>query len=315
MTETSTGTATTTGAATSHGAVSSAEAPDFGEHPHRIIDPKPAGKTRIASVNVNGIRAAHRKGMGEWLAEREIDILALQEVRANEEILTKLVTDMTEPMGEAWHVHEYEAADKGRAGVAIISRSAPIATRNGIGEGHPEDEGRWIEADYALGDGSTLTVVSVYVHSGEVGTAKQEHKMRFLQYMSEYLPTLAGRTDHLLVMGDLNVGHRELDIKNWKGNVKNSGFLPEERAYFDQYFQDLGYVDVARSLAGEVEGPYTWWSYRGKAFDNDTGWRIDYHMATAGLAELAGNLRVDRAQDYSLRWSDHAPLVVDYQLP
>lgn len=308
MTQTAENTAASTGTATT-------EAPDFGEHPHRIVDPKPAGQTRIASVNVNGIRAAHRKGMGQWLADREIDILALQEVRANEEILTKLVTDMTEHEDQPWHVHEYEAADKGRAGVAIISRNAPIATRNGIGDGHPEDDGRWIEADYKLGDGSTLTVVSVYVHSGEVGTLKQEHKMRFLHYMTEYLPKLAQRADHLLVMGDLNVGHRELDIKNWKGNVKNSGFLPEERAYFDQYFGELGFSDVARSLAGEVEGPYTWWSYRGKAFDNDTGWRIDYHMATPALAELAGNLKVDRAQDYSLRWSDHAPLVVDYKLP
>ncbi|GAA1153795.1 exodeoxyribonuclease-3 [Nesterenkonia sandarakina] len=289
------------------------EAADFGEHPHRIQDAKSGQQTRIASVNVNGIRAAHRKGMGEWLADREIDILALQEVRANEEILTKLVGEMTAP--ETWHVHEYEAADKGRAGVAIISRKPPIATRRGIGEGHPEDDGRWIEADYELGDGSTLTVVSVYVHSGEVGSPKQDHKMRFLQYMTEYLPQLAQRTDHLLVMGDLNVGHRELDIKNWKGNVKNSGFLPEERAYFDAYFGELGFRDVARDLAGEIDGPYTWWSYRGKAFDNDTGWRIDYHMATPALAELAGNLKVDRAQDYSLRWSDHAPLVVDYQLP
>lgn len=287
----------------------------FGEFPHRIIDPKGEGLTRIGSVNVNGIRAAHRKGMGEWLASREIDILALQEVRADGATLTKLVQDMTESTGETWHIHEHEAAQKGRAGVAILSTQAPVATRTGIGEGHPEDDGRWIEADYELSDGSTLTVVSVYVHSGEVGTEKQDHKMRFLQYMLDYLPQLAQRVDHVLVMGDLNVGHTELDIKNWKGNRKNSGFLPEERAYFDRFFGEAGYVDVARSLAGEVEGPYTWWSYRGKAFDNDTGWRIDYQMATPALAELASNAKVDRALDYSLRWSDHAPLVVDYRLP
>lgn len=287
----------------------------FGEFPHRIVDPKGEGLTRIGSVNVNGIRAAHRKGMGEWLASREIDILALQEVRADGATLTKLVRDMAEPTGKTWHIHEHEAAQKGRAGVAIISTQPPVATRTGIGEGHPEDDGRWIEADYELGDGSTLTVVSVYVHSGEVGTEKQEHKMRFLQYMLEYLPKLAEHADHVLVMGDLNVGHTELDIKNWKGNRKNSGFLPEERAYFDQYFGETGYVDVARSMAGEVEGPYTWWSYRGKAFDNDTGWRIDYQMATPMLAELASNAKVDRALDYSLRWSDHAPLMVDYRLP
>ncbi len=266
-------------------------------------------------MNVNGIRAAHRKGMGEWLASREIDILALQEVRADGATLTKLVQEMAEPTGKTWHIHEHEASQKGRAGVAIISKQAPVATRTGIGEGHPEDDGRWIEADYELSDGSTLTVVSVYVHSGEVGTERQEHKMRFLEYMLEYLPQLAEHADHVLVMGDLNVGHTELDIKNWKGNRKNSGFLPEERAYFDRFFGEAGYVDVARSLAGEVEGPYTWWSYRGKAFDNDTGWRIDYHMATPALAQQASNAVVDRAQDYSLRWSDHAPLVVDYRLP
>ncbi|GAA1825340.1 exodeoxyribonuclease III [Nesterenkonia flava] len=283
--------------------------------PHVITDPKGEGLTRIASVNVNGIRAAQRKGMGEWLAEREIDILALQEVRADGATLTKLVQQMAESTGDVWHIHEHEASQKGRAGVAILSKRAPLATRTGIGEGHPEDDGRWIEADYELGDGTSLTVVSVYVHSGEVGTERQEHKMRFLQYMLEYLPQLAERTDHVLVMGDLNVGHREFDIKNWKGNVKNSGFLPEERAYFDKYFGEAGYVDVARRLAGEVDGPYTWWSYRGKAFDNDTGWRIDYHMATPALAELATNPKVDRAADYSLRWSDHAPLVIDYKLP
>ena len=290
------------------------------EHPHRVVDPKLEELTRIASVNVNGVRAAARKGMGQWLASREVDILALQEVRADPETLRKLVSAFEAEAGaqepEAqWHVHDHEAAAKGRAGVAILSRKPPIATRTGIGAGHAEDDGRWVEADYELGDGSTLTVASVYVHSGEVGTPRQEHKMRFLQDMLDYLPRLAQRTDHVLIMGDLNVGHTELDIKNWKGNVKNSGFLPEERAYFDSFFGEAGYVDVARRLAGEVEGPYTWWSYRGKAFDNDTGWRIDYHMATPGLAERAVNPRVDRAADYSLRWSDHAPLVVDYKLP
>nr|WP_225973217.1 exodeoxyribonuclease III [Nesterenkonia natronophila] len=290
------------------------------DFPHRIVDPKPAEATRIASVNVNGIRAAARKGMGEWLASREVDILALQEVRATPDVLSKVVTEFAEQAGaedpdSQWHVHDHEAAHKGRAGVAILSRKAPVETRTRIGDDRPEDDGRWIEADYEIGDGSLLTVVSVYAHSGEVGTPRQDHKMRFLQYMSEHLPQLAQRSDHVLVLGDLNVGHTKLDIKNWKGNVKNSGFLPEERAFFDTFFGDAGYVDVARSLAGEVDGPYTWWSYRGKAFDNDTGWRIDYHMATPELAGRAVNPQVDRAADYSMRWSDHAPLVVDYNLP
>ena len=131
--------------------------------------------------------------------------------------------------------------------------------------------------------------------------------------MIERLPALAEHSDHALIVGDLNVGHTELDIKNWKGNVKKAGFLPEERAYFDRFFGELGFTDVHRALAGPVPGPYTWWSMRGKAFDNDAGWRIDYHMATAGLAERATTAVVDRAPSWGTRFSDHAPLVVDYQ--
>lgn len=282
--------------------------------PHIVHDPKADGLLRVASVNVNGIRAAHRKGMGEWLAEREVDVLALQEVRADAAITRRLIDEMTESTGAQWHLHEEEAAAKGRAGVALVTRESPRARRSGIGEGHPEDQGRWVEVDLPLADGTVLTVVSVYVHSGEVGSTKQEHKMRFLEDMRQHLPQLAAEKDHVLVVGDLNVGHTELDIKNWRGNRKNSGFLPEERAFFDDFFGSCGYVDVARRHAGEVDGPYTWWSYRGKAFDNDTGWRIDYQMATPALAERSRNPRVDRAADYSLRWSDHAPLVVDYRL-
>ena len=158
-----------------------------------------------------------------------------------------------------------------------------------------------------------LTVVSAYVHSGEVDTPKQEDKYRFLDEMVRRLSELAAGEGHALVTGDLNVGHTELDIKNWKGNVKKAGFLPEERAYFDRFFGELGFTDVHRALAGPVPGPYTWWSMRGKAFDNDAGWRIDYHMATAGLAERATTAVVDRAPSWGTRFSDHAPLVVDYQ--
>ena len=138
-------------------------------------------------------------------------------------------------------------------------------------------------------------------------------KYRFLDEMVRRLSELAAGEGHALVTGDLNVGHTELDIKNWKGNVKKAGFLPEERAYFDRFFGELGFTDVHRALAGPVPGPYTWWSMRGKAFDNDAGWRIDYHMATAGLAERATTAVVDRAPSWGTRFSDHAPLVVDYQ--
>ncbi|OFI37723.1 exodeoxyribonuclease III [Arthrobacter sp. SW1] len=267
---------------------------------------------RIATVNVNGLRAAYRKGMAEWLEPRDVDILCLQEVRAPDAIVRELI-------GEGWHILHAEAEAKGRAGVAIASRQEPVATRVGIGDDYFATAGRWVEADFtvktAAGADTTLTVVSAYVHSGEVDTPKQVDKYRFLDVMINRLPELAKHSDHALVVGDLNVGHTELDIKNWKGNTKRAGFLLEERAYFDRFFgEEIGWRDVHRGLAGAIDGPYTWWSQRGKAFDTDTGWRIDYHMATPGLADAAIVAVVDRAASYDTRFSDHAPLVVDYRL-
>jgi exodeoxyribonuclease-3 len=267
---------------------------------------------RIATVNVNGIRAAYKKGMAEWLATREVDILTLQEVRAPDAIVRQLI-------GEGWYILHAEAEAKGRAGVAIASREEPLVTRDHIGDDYFATAGRWVEADFrvrdAEGNASQLTVVSAYVHSGEAGTPKQEDKYRFLDVMSTRLPELTKHSDHALVTGDLNVGHTELDIKNWKGNVKRAGFLPEERAYFDRFFgEEIGWKDVHRGLAGNVNGPYTWWSQRGQAFDNDTGWRIDYHLATPALAAAAVQAVVDRAPSWDTRFSDHAPLVVDYRL-
>lgn len=262
---------------------------------------------RVASVNVNGIRAAYKRNMADWIAARDIDVLCLQEVRAPDKNLRELI-------GDGWHILHAEAQDKGRAGVAVLSREEPIATRENIGDEYFATTGRWVEADFKLADGKIMTIISAYVHSGEVDTPKQVDKFRFLDRMIDHLPALKAEKDHVLVVGDLNVGHTTLDIKNWKGNVKRSGFLPEERAYFDRFFgEEIGYKDVARELAGEVDGPFTWWSWRGQAFVNDTGWRIDYHMATPELAALATKSVVDRASEYELRFSDHAPLVVDYQ--
>lgn len=263
---------------------------------------------RIATVNVNGVRAAFRKGMGDWLAERELDIVTLQEVRAPDDIVHELFADT------GYRVAHTEAAAKGRAGVAVLSRIEPDAVRIGNGDAYFDDAGRWIETDLSLPDGSTLTVVSVYVHSGEVGTPRQDDKYRFLDQMSIRLAELHASGNRAVVTGDLNVGHTELDIKNWKGNLKKAGFLPEERAYFDRFFGKLGWVDVHRKLAGDVPGPYTWWSMRGQAFDNDSGWRIDYQLATPNLAESARHAVVDRAPSYDTRWSDHAPLVIDYDI-
>ncbi|THJ68033.1 exodeoxyribonuclease III [Arthrobacter echini] len=262
---------------------------------------------RIASVNVNGIRAAYRRGMEQWLEQRDVDILCLQEVRAPDDVVRSL-------LGQDRHIHHAEAEARGRAGVLIASRQEPTTLRTGVGDSYFDTAGRWVEADFDH-HGTSLTVVSAYVHSGEVGTPKQDDKYRFLDALGARLAQLRERGGYAVVTGDLNVGHTTRDIRNWKSNVKKAGFLPEERAYFDRYLSDeSGFVDVARSLAGDVDGPYTWWSWRGKAFDNDTGWRIDYQLATTDLAARAVSADVDRATGWDTRFSDHAPLVVDYQI-
>lgn len=260
---------------------------------------------RIATANVNGIRAAYRRGMGDWLAGRDIDILALQEVRAE-------TGDLTALLGDDWDVVHDPATAKGRAGVAIASRHRASIHRVAIGADDFDSAGRWLEADYEVG-GDALTVVSAYVHSGEAGTPKQEDKYRLLAGMTERMAELGAGDRRAVVLGDLNVGHTELDIKNWKGNLTRAGFLPEERAYFDRWFAD-GWVDVGRRHAGEVPGPYTWWSWRGKSFDIDSGWRIDYQLASPALAASVVSYAVDRAPSYAERWSDHAAVVVDYRL-
>ncbi|MCW3493695.1 exodeoxyribonuclease III [Microbacterium sp. SSM24] len=277
-------------------------------------------RVRIASVNVNGIRAATRKGMIEWLDEADVDVMALQEVRATlEELQTAL---------PGWELVNDEALAKGRAGVAIATRLPAVDVRRVLGPEPLDSAGRWIEADLDI-DGERLTVVSAYVHTGEADTPRQDAKWAFLDAMEKRMPQLEQSSPLAVVMGDLNVGHRELDIRNWKGNVKKAGFLPRERAYFDRFLgaageqvagvdgstgTGLGWVDVGRAAHGEVDGPYTWWSMRGRAFDNDSGWRIDYHLATPALAERVSNYRVVRAPSWDTRWSDHSPVVADYAI-
>ena len=276
---------------------------------------------RIATINVNGVRAAFKNGMGAWLDGREVDILAIQEVRA-------ATSDLENLLGSEWNILHDAATAKGRAGVALASRDRASIHRVSLGADDFDSAGRWLEADYEV-SGRIVTVVSTYVHSGEVGTPKQDEKWKFLKAMEARLPELQAHNDLALVVGDLNVGHRELDIKNWRGNRKSAGFLPEERAYFDRFFGEagaritgvdgstgkgIGWVDIGRRAAGEIEGPYTWWSQRGKAFDTDTGWRLDYHVATPALAALASGYTVDRASAWDARWSDHAAVVVDYTI-
>ncbi len=277
----------------------------------------PAKPLRVVSANVNGIRAAYRRGMGEWLAARDVDILAMQEVRASTE-------DVQALLGDEWDILHDPATAKGRAGVAIASRNRASIHRVELGAPDFDSAGRWLEADYEVA-GRIVTVVSCYVPSGEADSPKQVEKYRVLDAMEARLPQLAAQSELAVVVGDLNVGHRTLDIRNWKGNVKRAGFLPDERAYFDRFVgaedaddynrgAGLGWVALGRRFAGEVDGPYSWWSWRGKAFDNDTGWRIDYQLATPALADAAVAYAIDRADTYDARWSDHAPVVVDYAI-
>src|ERR687886_681124 len=224
---------------------------------------------RIATVNVNGVRAAFRKGMGAWLDGRGVDILALQEVRAE-------TSDLEGLLGPEWSVLHDAATAKGRAGVAVASREPAHIHRVAIGEEDFDTAGRWLEADFQVG-GTVLTVVSAYIHSGEAGTPKQDEKDRFLAAVEARLPELQAHNPLAVVMGDLNVAHRKLDIKNWRGNVKRSGFLPDERTWFDR-------------LVGAEDHP-------------------EYN-AGAGLADSAG----EGARSRPERWSAPPPVVADYRL-
>ncbi|WP_019932940.1 exodeoxyribonuclease III [Nocardia sp. BMG111209] len=258
----------------------------------------------ISTINVNGIRAATGKtgkGMLEWLAATEADVICLQETRATD---AQTRAALAPALTQGWHLTHAEPGTKGRAGVAILSRRPPRAVRIGFGSTEFDGLGRYVEAEF-----DELTVASVYVYTGEADTPLQEEKYRFLAGLGAHLK--AQRRD-FVISGDWNVAHTELDIKNWRGNVKNAGFLPGERAWVDEILA-AGYVDVVRKLHPDVPGPYSWWSYRGRAFDNDAGWRIDYQLARGQVAGRAKQAVVERAPSYALRWSDHAPVTVQYR--
>ncbi len=271
----------------------------------------------VASVNVNGIRAATRNGISSWIADRGPDVVALQEVRATDDIFATHVDDL---WGASWHRMHAESEAKGRAGVAVVSHLPITAGRIDIGgkADRFDRTGRWVEATFdpeATGLDAPLTVVSAYVHTGDADDEnRMEEKLAFFDAMTTRMQYLRRGGRHVLITGDFNVGHTTRDIKNWKGNRNSAGFLEVERAWFDRWFDELGWVDIARSIAGDIDGPYTWWSFRGQAFDRDVGWRIDYQVATPELAARATASHVDRAPSYAERWSDHAPLVVDFRI-
>ncbi|WP_188839135.1 exodeoxyribonuclease III [Flexivirga endophytica] len=258
---------------------------------------------RVISANVNGIRATVRRGGLDWLAAQDADVLALQEVRASE---AQLTTALEGTVFASWNVVQAPAAAAGRAGVAVLSKHPIIENAHGL-PGF-EDDGRWVEATVDVG-GARVTVVSAYVHTGEAGTPKQDDKFAFLEAMGARMAELV--TGDAVITGDFNICHTARDLKNWKGNRGKSGFLPEEQKYLTSWFE-AGWVDVVREQVGDVDGPYTWWSWRGKAFDNDSGWRIDYVLDSPSLAARVDRHVIGRAASYSERWSDHAAVVVDH---
>ncbi|HTM85708.1 MAG TPA: exodeoxyribonuclease III [Mycobacterium sp.] len=260
----------------------------------------------VSTINVNGIRAAVKQrstenlGLLPWLKETTADVVCLQETRADDE---QLADALAPALADGWNLASADPHLKGRNGVAVLSRH-PITASRLLDSDEFESHGRYLEVDTAA-----TTVVSVYVPTGEAETDRQLEKERFMATVAARMAQLSAID--AVVCGDWNIAHTENDIKNWKGNVKKSGFLPGERQWLTELLA-TGWVDVVRELHPDVAGPYSWWSWRGKAFDNDAGWRIDYHLASPGLAPRAVSAHVDRAEAYALRWSDHSPVTVQF---
>jgi len=257
---------------------------------------------RIISLNLNGIRSAWRKNALSWLTAQQADIVCLQELKAQAADLTP---DMLAPQG--MHAFYHCAEKKGYSGVGIWSRQPPERVVEGFDGGEFDAEGRYLRADFGK-----LSVISLYLPSGSSSPERQEAKFRFLAAFFPQMRALREEGREIALCGDWNIAHREIDLKNWKSNQKNSGFLPEERAWMSRLFDELGWVDVYRRLYPQATGDaYTWWSNRGQAWANNVGWRIDYQIATPGLAASAVAASVYKEQ----RFSDHAPLSIDYRYP
>lgn len=253
---------------------------------------------RIISINLNGIRSASSKGFFVWLAAQDADVICLQELKAQAADMT---AEMLAPLGYYGHFHYAEK--KGYSGVGIYSRVLPGHVEIGLGIAEFDAEGRYIRADYA-----DYSVVSLYLPSGSSGEERQEVKFKYMAAFMPHLQALRASGREVIVCGDWNIAHREIDLKNWRGNKKNSGFLPEERAWLTQLFDEVGWVDVFRAIHPELEA-YTWWSNRGQAWAKDVGWRIDYQIATPGIAQRAQAASIYKTE----RFSDHAPLTVVYR--
>jgi len=254
---------------------------------------------RVISLNANGIRAAARKGFFDWLPGQNADVVCIQETKAQ---VDQLEDEIFHPAG--FHCHYEDAVKKGYSGVAVYSRDKPRRVARGFGVEEFDNEGRYLEFEF---DG--LSVISLYAPSGSSNEARLASKFRWMEAFMPHLEKLRRRRRHTIICGDWNTAHREIDLKNWKSNRKNSGFLPEERAWMDEVFRDGFFVDGFREVNQEA-GQYTWWSNRGAAWDKNVGWRIDYHVVSPSLKDRISGAAIYKEQ----RFSDHAPLTLDYRL-
>ncbi len=252
---------------------------------------------RVISVNVNGLRSATSKGLIAWLKQQKPDVVCLQEIKALEsDVPTEVLA------WKSMHQYYHPAAKKGYAGVAVFCKREPDKVIVGCGIKWIDDEGRYLEVQFG-----NLSVISLYVPSGSASEESQAKKFRFMEAFMPLLQKMKKSGREVVMVGDWNIAHHEIDLKNWRGNKKNSGFLPEERAWLTTLFDEVGYVDTFRRLNTETD-QYTWWSNRGNARENNVGWRIDYHVCTPVIAATAKATRI-----YKDNWfSDHAPLTIDY---
>ena len=252
---------------------------------------------RIITANTNGIRAAAKKGFFDWLKRINADVVCIQETKAQNHQLTD---ELFHPRGYTCTYHDAEK--KGYSGVAIYSKVKPKKITEGIGWRDVDLEGRFIEYQF-----EKLSVISLYMHSGSASEERQNIKFDFMERFMEYLLMLRRKRREFIICGDWNIAHKKIDIKNWRGNQKNSGFLPEERAWMDTLFGEAGFVDAFR-VVNQEEEQYTWWSNRGQAWANNTGWRIDYQVVTPKLASSIRDASIYKDE----RFSDHSPLIIDY---
>jgi exodeoxyribonuclease-3 len=264
----------------------------------QAIREEPVRDFAVTSLNINGIRAGARKGFFDWLQARRPEVVCLQEIKAQEHQLDKALF-----LPEGYHRYLHPAEKPGYSGVAIYSSVEPDAVQIGLGWDDFDNEGRFIRADFG-----NVSVASLYLPSGSAKDSRQDYKMMILDRLLPLLKQWQQDGREHILCGDWNIAHKKIDIKNWRGNQKNSGFLPEERAWLDQLFDELGWVDGFRRL-NQQEHEYTWWSNRGQAWANNTGWRIDYQVVTPGIAERLSEEEIYREQ----RFSDHAPLTLRYQ--